>query len=72
VNTRNLLALAALVLACAACAPTQYIMGTKSGHLVQAYGKPDLDEANGIYYYKDAEGRKAAIKKDEVVEIIER
>jgi len=66
------LLLVALVMACAACASTEYIMSTKDGKMLQTYGKPKLDEATGMYTYKDQEGRTATISKDDVVQIMER
>ena len=71
-NARILLALSAIALACAACSSTQYIIGTKTGQLLESGGKPSLDEKTGIYTYEDAEGKKAAIAKDEVGRIVER
>lgn len=54
------------------CSSTEYIIGTKSGQLLTAYGKPELDEKAGTYTYRDAEGRKATIAKEEVGQIMER
>jgi hypothetical protein len=65
-------ALAVAAIAAAACSSTQYIISTKDGHMVPAYGKPELDAKSGMYTYKDAEGRRATISKDVVVEILER
>ena len=71
-NPRVLLVLSAIALACAACSSTQYIIGTRTGQLLVAYGKPSLDEKTGMYTYKDSEGKKASIAKDEVGQIMER
>ena len=71
-SARTLLALSAIALACAACSSTQYIIGTRTGQLLVSYGKPSLDEKTGMYTYKDAEGKKASIAKDEVGQIMER
>src|SRR5262245_39870267 len=72
VSQRFLVAMSALALACAACSSTQYIVSTKSGQLITAYGKPELDTKSGMYTYKDAEGKKVQISKDEVGQIMER
>jgi ABC-type Fe3+-hydroxamate transport system substrate-binding protein len=66
------LALFSLVIAFAACSTTEYIMSTKDGTMLQAYGKPKLDEATGMYTYKDEQGRTATIPKSDVVQIMER
>jgi hypothetical protein len=72
VSTRFLVAVSALALACAACSSTQYIIGTRSGQLITAYGKPELDSRASMYSYKDAEGKRVQISKDEVGQIMER
>ena len=72
VSIRFVVAMSALALACAACSSTQYIIGTKTGQLITAYGKPELDTKSGMYSYKDAEGKKAQISKDDVGQIMER
>ncbi len=64
--------LVAAAVACAACSTTEYVISTKEGHMLQSKGKPELDDKNGMYMFKDTEGRKATIRKDEVVEIIQR
>jgi len=69
---RTLLALAAVVVACTACSSTEYIISTKEGRMLSAHGKPKYDEATGFYTYEDSEGRKATIRKDDVVEFLER
>ena len=56
----------------AACSSPQYIIGTKTGQLLVAHGKPSFDEKTGLYVYKDAEGKKATIPKDDVSQILER
>jgi len=56
----------------AGCGTTEYIMSTKEGRMVVSSGKPELDEKNGVYIYKDSEGRKATIPKADVVQMMER
>lgn len=58
----------ALVAACT----SEYIMSTNDGMMITARGKPKLDEKTGMYTYKDTEGRKASIKKEDVKQIMER
>jgi len=72
VSIRIVLAAIALGVACTACSSTQYIIGTKTGQLLVSYGKPSLDDKTGMYTYKDSEGKKATISKDEVGQILER
>jgi hypothetical protein len=62
---------AASVLVFAGCA-SEYVMSTRDGRMIVSKGKPELDAAAGTYVYKDQEGRKAMVKKDDVVQIIER
>ena len=71
-STRLVLATLALGVACAACSSPQYIIGTKTGQLLVSYGKPSLDDKTGMYTYKDSEGKKASIAKDDVGQIMER
>jgi hypothetical protein len=40
--------------------------------MITASGKPSLNEKTGMYTYKDAEGRAATIKKEDVKQIMER
>lgn len=56
----------------AACSSTQYVMSTKQGTMITVSGKPQLDEKTGTYTYTDTEGKKGTIRKDEVVQVIER
>ena len=56
----------------AACSSTEYIISTTEGMMITASGKPKLDEKTGMYTYKDAEGRAATIKKEDVKQIMER
>ena len=62
----------ALAFGLAGCGSTQYIMSTKDGRMIVADGKPDCDDKTGTCVYKDAEGRKAAIQKSDVVQVMER
>ncbi|MEQ1800881.1 MAG: YgdI/YgdR family lipoprotein [Gammaproteobacteria bacterium] len=56
----------------AACSSPEYIISTTDGTMIPTRGKPKLDEATGMYTYKDAEGRATSIKKDDVKQVMER
>ena len=64
-----------MILICAlglvACS-SQYIMSTKDGKMITTDSKPKLDESTGMYRYYDTEGREVMIKKDDVIQIMER
>jgi hypothetical protein len=62
-----LLAAAAL----AGCS-SEYIMSTNSGAMIESAGKPHLDERTGMYEYRTRDGKDAWIRKEQVVEILER
>ena len=62
-----LLALAAL----AACS-SDYILSTKTGGMIETTSRPYLDERTGMYNYRAKDGKDAFIRKEEVVEILER
>ena len=62
-----LLAFAAL----AGCS-SDYILSTKSGAMLESSGKPYLNERTGMYEYQTKDGKDAWIRKEEVVEILER
>ena len=48
------------------------IISTKEGRMLEAHGKPSLNEQTGMVNYKDADGKAAAIRKEDVVQIMER
>jgi hypothetical protein len=62
-----LLASAAL----AACS-SPYIMSTRAGAMIETSNEPYLDERAGMYKYRTRDGKEASIRKEEVVEILER
>lgn len=72
---KRFLTLVSVVVLCltglVACS-SQYIISTKDGRMLTTDGKPTLDESTGMYIYDDADGRETMIKKDDVVQIIER
>lgn len=56
----------------AACSSPEYVISTNNGTMIPTKGKPKLDEKTGMVTYKDAEGRAATIKKEDVKQIMER
>jgi len=71
-NTNRAIATAMVLTLLAGCASTEYIISTTGGTMITASGKPSLNEKTGMYTYKDAEGRAATIKKEDVKQIMER
>lgn len=67
---RTTLVLSALLLA--ACGSTQYLISTQNGTMITAYSKPELDKKTGMMEYKDADGRRVSINKEQIVQIVER
>ena len=65
-------AIVAAVALMAGCSATQYVIGTRSGQLIVAYGEPRLDKSTNMYTYRDADGKEMAIAATEVTQIIER
>jgi hypothetical protein len=55
-----------------ACGSTPYIISTKTGLMIQAQGKPKFDATEGVYVYRNAEGKEATIMKEDVSQILER
>lgn len=51
---------------------SQYVISTKDGRMLTTDSKPKLDETTGMYIYDDEEGRETMVKKDDVVQIMER
>ena len=65
--------LAALVAAAAlAGCSSNYILSTNTGAMVESTGKPYLNERTGMYEYRTKDGKDAWIRKEQVVEILER
>jgi Bacterial protein of unknown function (DUF903) len=58
--------------ALAACGGGDYIIGTKTGTMIEATSTPYLDEATGMYMYRNKDGKEVSIRKEEVVQILER
>ncbi|HEX5766917.1 MAG TPA: YgdI/YgdR family lipoprotein [Burkholderiales bacterium] len=51
---------------------SDYILSTKTGAMLESSGKPYLNERTGMYEYRTKDGKDAWIRKEEVVEILER
>jgi uncharacterized protein DUF903 len=68
----KLIPILALAFVVGGCASSEYIVGTKSGNLLRADGKPKLNEKTGMYEFQDKEGRTQSVAKDQVVDILER
>jgi hypothetical protein len=67
--------MAGVALACsllAACGSTEYLITKQDGTVIQAYGKPKVDEKSGMLIYHDEEGRSMQMQRDDVSQIIER
>lgn len=67
--------LAGVILACgllSACGSTEYLITKNDGTVIQAYGKPKVDEKSGMVSYRDSEGRSMQMQREDVNQIIER
>ncbi len=51
---------------------SDYVMATKDGRMILTDGKPEVDDDTGLVSYRDQEGNKMQINRDEVSQIIER
>lgn len=71
----QMLKIAGVVFACsllAACGSTEYLITKNDGTVLQAYGKPKVDEKSGMVTYRDEEGRSMQMQREDVSQIIER
>lgn len=59
------------VAALAGCS-SNYILSTSTGAMIEATSKPYLNEQTGMYEYRGKDGKDASIRKEQVVEILER
>ena len=62
---------ALLAFALVACS-SPYIMSTRTGAMIETSNQPYLDERAGMYKYRTKDGKEGSIRKEEVVEILER
>ncbi|KAB8309468.1 YgdI/YgdR family lipoprotein [Erwinia endophytica] len=51
---------------------SNYVMQTKTGEMVITKGKPEMDKSTGLLIYKDTDGNKHEINRDQVKQIIEK
>jgi Bacterial protein of unknown function (DUF903) len=67
-------AIFAAIFAAAALAgcSSDYILSTSTGAMIESTSKPQLDEQTGMYEYRTKDGKDAWIRKEQVVEILER
>lgn len=56
----------------AACGSTEYLITKHDGTVIQAHGKPKVDEKSGMVTYKDDQGRSMQMQREDVSQIIER
>ena len=65
--------ISAVGLACAVSGcSSDYVMSTKDGRMILTDGKPEVDDDTGLVSYRDQQGNKMQINRDEVSQIIER
>jgi hypothetical protein len=57
----------ALAATAAACSTTEYIISTREGGTIISSGKPELDDAAGVYTYTDPNGRTSTVRKTDVL-----
>jgi Bacterial protein of unknown function (DUF903) len=51
---------------------SDYILSTNTGAMIESTSKPYLNERTGMYEYRTKDGKDAWIRKEQVVEILER
>lgn len=51
---------------------SEYILSTSTGAMIESTSKPYLNESTGMYEYRTKDGKDAWIRKEQVVEILER
>lgn len=55
----------------AGCGATHYTIHMKSGDEAVAVGKPEYDKASNTVTYKNVDGQKIVIQKDDIDRVIE-
>ena len=63
---------ALFALAVLAGCSSDYILSTSTGAMIESTSKPYLNERSGMYEYRTKDGKDAWIRKEQVVEILER
>jgi hypothetical protein len=51
---------------------SDYILSTSTGAMIESTEKPYLNERTGMYEYRTKDGKDAWIRKEQIVEILER
>ncbi|EPM5457613.1 YgdI/YgdR family lipoprotein [Salmonella enterica] len=51
---------------------SDYIMTTKTGQIIEAHGKPEIDKDTGMTQYTDMNGEDHQINTNEVAQMIKR
>lgn len=51
---------------------SDYVMATKDGRMILTEGKPEIDDDTGLVSYRDIQGNRMQINRDDVSQIIER
>ncbi|TCW00078.1 YgdI/YgdR family lipoprotein [Biostraticola tofi] len=55
----------------AGCAGNNYAMHTNDGRTIVSEGKPKVDDHTGMISYKDANGTKQQINRNDIKEMVE-
>lgn len=71
-KTLRSIGLAIACCALAACSATEYLITKKDGTVIEAYGKPKVDEKSGMVSYEDRDGKSMQMRRDDIGQIIER
>ncbi|RJT20411.1 YgdI/YgdR family lipoprotein [Buttiauxella izardii] len=65
------LLLSGVALSVTACS-SDYVMSTKTGDMIVAQGKPEVDKDTGMTRYTDEQGNERQINNDQIVEMIKK
>ncbi|MGK9175163.1 YgdI/YgdR family lipoprotein [Yokenella regensburgei] len=70
-NWAVLISAVGLAFAVSGCS-SDYVMATKDGRMILTEGKPQVDDDTGLVSYRDQQGNKMQINRDDVSQILER
>ncbi|MGY6028035.1 YgdI/YgdR family lipoprotein [Phytobacter sp. AG2a] len=70
-NWAVLISAVGLAFAVSGCS-SDYVMATKDGRMILTEGKPKVDDDTGLVSYRDQQGNKMQINRDDVSQILER
>ncbi|WP_437888476.1 YgdI/YgdR family lipoprotein [Phytobacter sp. V91] len=70
-NWAVLISAVGLAFAVSGCS-SDYVMATKDGRMILTEGKPQVDDETGLVSYRDQQGNKMQINRDDVSQILER